>query len=181
MRKQAMFGWLATLALLLSLSVAACQPITAPVAQAAAPGAADDATEEVNKAAVRGWFDAINSQDVDTVVRAVDQYYALDYVLHDPTVPHFSGGAATIKQLVRESMQTLPDGHLTIEDLIAEGDKVAIRVRVTGTQPDGTPLAFFSRVWCALSMVSGPRNGNWRNQPAQRSWAQISVPNSAVV
>jgi ketosteroid isomerase-like protein len=107
----------------------------------AAQVAADD-PEEVNKAAVRAWFDAINAQDLDGLLLAVDKYYAPDYVLHDPTVPNFSGGAETLKLLVRESMEALPDAHLTIEHLIAEGDMVAVHASVTGTQPDGQPLSF---------------------------------------
>jgi ketosteroid isomerase-like protein len=162
MRNQWLFGWLATLALLFSLSVAACiQPIPAPGskagAMAVAQATAGDATE-VNKAAVRGWFDAINAHDLNGLDRAVDKYYATDYVLHDPTVPNFTGGAATIKKLVRESMQALPDGHITIEDMIAEGDSVALRVTVTGTQPDGKPLRFFS-----MSMVRFV-NGQWAEE-----------------
>src|SRR5688572_29750691 len=116
MRKRYLFGCIATVALLLILSVAACQSITAPVAQSASK----TTTEEINKAAIRGWFEAINSHDLDALDRAVDKYYATDYVLHDPTVPNFSGGAATIKLLVRESMEALPDVHITLEEMVAE-------------------------------------------------------------
>jgi ketosteroid isomerase-like protein len=148
MHKQWGLGWLATLALLLSLSVAACiQPVTASRVQtgemAVAQATIGDAAEEVNKAALRGWTDAFNAHDLNGLDRAVDKYYARDYVLHDPTVPNFSGGAATVKQLVRESLQALPDLHITVEDMIAEGDTVAIRSTVTGTQPDGKPLHFW--------------------------------------
>ena len=61
MRKQGLFGWLAALALLISLSVAACiRPITAAGvqtgeiadAQATTDAAMDAAMEEINKAAV---------------------------------------------------------------------------------------------------------------------------------
>jgi ketosteroid isomerase-like protein len=164
MGKQSMFGWLATLALLLSLSVAACiQPVTASRVQtgetSVAQATAGDAREEVNKAAVRGWFDAVNAHDLSGLDQAIDKYYAPDYVLHDPTVPNFSGGAATLKPLVRESMQALPDVHITVEDMIAEGDSVAIRVTVSGTQPDGKPLHFFTM--SMLRFVDGQIAEEW--------------------
>ena len=163
MRKQWLFGWLVTLALLLSLSVAACiQPIPASGgkagAVAVAQAAAGDATE-VNKAAMRGWTDAFNAHDLAGLDSAVDKYYAPDYVLHDPTVPNFAGGAATVKQLVRESLKALPDLHITIEDMIAEGDSLAVRVTVTGTQPDGKPLHFFTMNM--LRFVNGQMAEEW--------------------
>jgi predicted ester cyclase len=165
MGNRSMFALLATLALLLSLSVAACiQPITASSVQtgetAVAQGSAGDTTEEVNKAAIQGWFDAVNAHDLRGVEQAIDKYYAVDYVLHDPTVPNFSGGAATLKKLVRESMQALPDVHITVEDMIAEGDSVAIRVIVAGTQPDGKPLKFFTM--SMLRFVNGQMAEEWQ-------------------
>ena len=165
MRKQWLFGWLAALALLISLSVAACiQPITTTGVQtgemAVAQATTDEAAEEINKAAIQGWFDAINAHDLEGIERAVDKYYAPDYVLHDPTVPNFSGGAETIKKLVRESFQALPDPNLTIEDMIAEGDSVAIRVTVSGTQPDGKPLNFFTM--SMIRFVNGQMAEEWQ-------------------
>lgn len=150
-----------TAALLFTVSIAGCRPITGANSNLGGAGAAQAAAvdeTEVNKAAVRGWFDAINSQDINVLERAVDKYYAPDYVLHDPTVPNFSGGAGTIKRLVRESMAALPDAHLTIEDMIAEGDSVAIRVSVSGTQPDGTPLKFWT-----MSMIRFV-DGQWAEE-----------------
>lgn len=147
MRKQWLCGGLAALVLLLSLGLAACQPITASGGKAgmAVAQAAADNTEEVNKAAVRGNFaeyNALDPHDLAGFDRMVDKYYAPDYVLHDPGVPNFSGGTATLKKLIHETVQTMPDAHFTAEKMIAEGDWVAIRVRVSGTQPDGKPLSF---------------------------------------
>src|SRR4051794_15787754 len=121
MRNQWLFGWLATLALLFSLSVAACiQPIPASGSKAGAMAAVQVATSdvtEVNKATMRGWFDAFNSHDLNRLDLAVDKYYTTNYVLHDPTVPNFTGGGATVKKLVRETLQTLPDLHITVNSM----------------------------------------------------------------
>ena len=162
MSRQWVFGWVTTVALLLTMSVAACQPITASSARmgvmTAAQAPADDPSE-VNKAAVRAWFDAINGHDLAALEQAVDKYYAPDYVLHDPTVPNFAGGAATIKKMIRESMQAMPDAHLVINDLIAEGDTVTVRATATGTQPDGKPLTFFTM--SVIHFVNGQFAEEW--------------------
>lgn len=162
MRKQAMVGWLVTLVLLLSVSMAACQPITADSSKVAAT----DVTE-VNKTAVRGWFEEYNALDAHDLAgfdRLVDKYYVPNYVLHDPGVPDFSGGTATLKKLVHETVQTMPDAHFTVEDMIAEGDSVAIRVGVSGTGPDGKPVSFIT-----MNMVHFV-NGQWAEE-----WQLVEV------
>jgi hypothetical protein len=100
MRKQAMVGWLVTLVLLLSVSLAACQPIKADSSKATAT----DVTE-VNKAAVRNWFaeyNALDPHDSAGFDRLVDKYYAPDYVLHDPGVPNFPAGQRPSKTGARD-------------------------------------------------------------------------------
>ena len=141
MRKQWLFGWLAALALLLSLSVAACiQPITAEGVQtgelAVAQAAADEATEAINKAAFRAWTDALNTGDWDVIDRATDKYYAKDHVVHNPNLPAGTGGPEDIKRLVHEFILASPDFHSTIEEMIAEGDMLATRVTLTGHDPN---------------------------------------------
>jgi predicted ester cyclase len=37
------------------------------------------------------------------------------------------------------SMQSFPDRKVTIEDIVAEGDRVALRARITGTNKGGFP------------------------------------------
>lgn len=139
MRKQWLFGCLAALALLISLSVAACiQPITAEGVQtrAVAQAATTEATEAINKAAVRDWFAALNSHDLARIDRAVDKYYAKDHVVHNPNLPVGTGGPEDIKRLIREFLQAAPDFHITVEDVIAEGDIVATRTSSSGDDPN---------------------------------------------
>ncbi len=84
---------------------------------------------EENKASVRlafeeGW----NKGNLTTV----DEDVATNYVLHDP----FSGevkGPEGYKQYVKMYRNAFPDLHFTIEDQIAEGDKVVTRWTCTGT------------------------------------------------
>lgn len=131
-----------------------------------------DRVSEVNKAAVLGWSTALNTHDLNEIDRAVDKYYVPNYVLHDPMVPNFSGGTSGIKQLVRGLLQTLPDLHITIETMIAEGDVVAVRALVAGTQPEGKPLQF--AVMSILHFVNGQITEEW--ELAEATGAEVIGP-----
>ena len=63
----------------------------------------------------------------------VDELFAPDYVLHDPFVPEEVRGPEGIKQFVSMYRNAFPDAHITIEDLLAEGDKVVVRWTARGT------------------------------------------------
>jgi len=62
----------------------------------------------------------------------VDEIYAANFIDHSPfpgTTPDREG----IKQFIKIIRDAFPDIKLTIEDLIAESDKVVERVTATGT------------------------------------------------
>ncbi|MER3404875.1 MAG: hypothetical protein C4289_06680, partial [Chloroflexota bacterium] len=62
----------------------------------------------------------------------VDDCYAVDFVHHDPYHAELKGFPA-YKTLYGEVVAGLPDAHLMIEDLIAEGDRVVKRYTIRGT------------------------------------------------
>lgn len=61
----------------------------------------------------------------------VDEYVAPNYVAHDPTMT--LQGPEGLKQFISMYRTAYPDTHFTIEDQIAEGDKLATRWTVYGT------------------------------------------------
>ncbi len=65
-------------------------------------------------------------------VAVFDELCAPNFVYHNPGVPDVRT-LADYKQYVRMSRATFPDLHLTIEDLIAEGDKLVDRWTFRGT------------------------------------------------
>ena len=80
---------------------------------------------EENKAIVRRFVEAYNKENLDLL----DDLLAPDYFDHTNQV-----GPEGLKQLIGMAFKAFPDYHETIEDIIAEGDKVWIRVSVnTGT------------------------------------------------
>src|SRR2546430_2416084 len=60
-----------------------------------------------------------------------DELLAANYIGHDPSGPIH--GPEGFKQLYATYRTAFPDTHLTIEDQIAEGDKVVTRWTATGT------------------------------------------------
>lgn len=74
-----------------------------------------------------------------------------DYVHHDPSLPpELQRGRENYKKLFGMFLTAFPDLHGTIEDIVAEGDRVASRVQWKGTHkgelqtipPTGRPVNF---------------------------------------
>jgi predicted ester cyclase len=64
-----------------------------------------------------------------------DEICADDAVFHsnDPLTPDFGEGPQALKQLVTMYRAAFPDAHITIEDIVAEGNRVVIRWTGRGT------------------------------------------------
>jgi steroid delta-isomerase-like uncharacterized protein len=62
-----------------------------------------------------------------------DELYAPDYVLHDPSLPEDLHGPEGLKRYAAMSRGAFPDARVSVEDQIAEGDKVVDRWTATGT------------------------------------------------
>ena len=80
---------------------------------------------EENKAIVRRFIEAYNQRDLDLF----DDFVAADFV--DYT--HQQQGLESLKKIFNIAFIGMPDLHETIEDIIAEGDKVWVRVTYKGT------------------------------------------------
>jgi predicted SnoaL-like aldol condensation-catalyzing enzyme len=84
---------------------------------------------EENKAIVkRIWHEVFNAGKLDVVDELVDT----SYVYYGPGGRETKGPEG-LKQFVRGLRTSLPDLHFTVEDLIAEGDKVVSRWTLRGT------------------------------------------------
>jgi steroid delta-isomerase-like uncharacterized protein len=63
---------------------------------------------------------------------AVDRYFAIDYVDHTP-LPGQAPGSVGYKEAVATIRSAFPDLHLILEDILCEGDKVALHYTMQGT------------------------------------------------
>ncbi len=78
---------------------------------------------EENKAVVRKWIESYNNRNLD-----FDEFIAIDYFDHANQV-----GREGLMQLFEMGLKAFPDWHETIEDIIAEGDKVWVLLTYSGT------------------------------------------------
>jgi len=107
------------------------------------------AQETGNKATFRRIEDTVNTGDVEVISKAIDEVVAPDALIRMP-LPIEATGAQAFRQLWAMLLRGLPDLHLTIEDLVEEGDKVVMRASVTGThkgeymgvQPTGKSITY---------------------------------------
>jgi len=79
---------------------------------------------EENKALVRRFIEVYNERRLELI----DDLVAQDYVDHTNKV-----GREGLKQLFTMGLAGFPDWHETIEDIMAEDDKVWVRLAYTGT------------------------------------------------
>lgn len=87
-------------------------------------------TLDTNKQLCRDYFKAFLARDTDWMIRHI----APDFVRHDPGLPFEVRGPAGVAQLHDALMPAFPDMTLPLEDFVAEGDKVLVRLRVKATQ-----------------------------------------------
>jgi len=64
---------------------------------------------------------------------AADDLLATDFVLHHPASSEGIRGPDSQKALITKFRTAFPDFHVTVEDVIAEGAKVAVRFTSRGT------------------------------------------------
>lgn len=98
---------------------------------------------EENKATVRKVEEAWDLGNL----AALDDLFAPNFIAHN-AVPGLPPGLQGAKMAHHGSVQALPDRRTTIEDMLAEGEYVVARVRMTGTNKGGFP-------WLGI-----PANGN---------------------
>lgn len=84
-----------------------------------------------NKATIRALFEAADRGDLE----AVAGFYSPDYVDHDATEARSDGTTpfeATVRAF-RIFLEGFPDTRHTLHDLIAEGDRVVVRLSAEAT------------------------------------------------
>ena len=70
-------------------------------------------------------------------VGKADEFLAPDFVEREELPPGILGGREGVKQLTVMLRSAFPDFKATVDDIVAEGDKVVIRQTWTGTHTGG--------------------------------------------
>jgi steroid delta-isomerase-like uncharacterized protein len=86
-------------------------------------------SEENKTVARRAFEDHFNTGNLDLG----EEIFTPGYVNHDPSLPDFGSGPEAANQAVRLYRNAFPDARITVEDQVAEGDKVATRWSARGT------------------------------------------------
>ena len=86
---------------------------------------------EDNKALAQRSWEAVDNPDL------IDEVYASDVVWHEPDGGEIHG-TQEAKQFVSLYKSAFPDMTITVEDVVAEGDKVVTRVTLRGTHQGET-------------------------------------------
>jgi steroid delta-isomerase-like uncharacterized protein len=105
--------------------------------------------EAGNKATLTRFNDALNSGDLKLISKTIDEVIEPDAQIRTP-LPIEATGADLAKEVFGSLLRAYPDLHITVEDMIAEGDKVVSRNTVTGThqgeymglQPSGKSVTY---------------------------------------
>ena len=88
--------------------------------------------ESTNKMAFRRFADAVNTGDMALISKTIDEVVEANALIRTP-LPIEATGPELLKEVFGRLHRAFPDLHITVEDLIAEGDKVVARDTVTGT------------------------------------------------
>jgi steroid delta-isomerase-like uncharacterized protein len=86
-------------------------------------------TTEENKALVRRWFSELDKRNLPII----DELLVVDYVDHNPPLPGLADGREGVWQATLALASAFPNAEHTIEDQMAEGDKVMTRLTVRAT------------------------------------------------
>ncbi len=108
-------------------------------------------TAQTTAIARRFYEEALNGKNLDII----DEIFATNYQAHPPGLPEPLTREA-FKQFNRMFLTGFPDLHITVEDEIAEGDKIVLRLTVRGTQQGefmGIPPTGKHVVWTGMSIT----------------------------
>lgn len=87
-------------------------------------------TEQENKEFARRWNDEVWGE---RNLQIIDDLVAEEFVGYDPSLPEPIRGPDGVRKIAEMMLSAFPDAQVDLEEVIAEGDLIAVRIRCTGT------------------------------------------------
>ena len=115
-------------------------------------------------------------------IELIDELIAPEYVLHGgPNMPMEVKGLEGFKQYINMIRTGMPDCHMAMEDIIAEGDKVVHRFTLRGTHtgqfgeipPTGNKIEITGTV--TSRFAGGKEAESWMNSDNLTMFQQMGV------
>jgi predicted ester cyclase len=111
----------------------------------------------------------------------IDEAIAPDFVEHEELPPGIAPGREGVRQFFGTLISAFPDFKFTIDDVIAQGDKVVVRSTWTGTQqgeflgipPTGRGISF--GVIDIVRIAGGQAVEHWGQMDSMRMMQQLGV------
>jgi len=131
-----------------------------------------------NKEIVRRIEEAWDRNDLD----ALDLYFAPDFDNAQSGTPGLPPGLAGSKMAHQGVMTSFPDRRATILDLVADGDRVVVRLRITGTNTGGAPFlgapepngaVIDFEIWSLNQLRDGKVVAHWGINDGVRAMMQV--------
>jgi ketosteroid isomerase-like protein len=122
------------------------------------------AEEASNKATVRRFDDVVSTGDAEVISKTIDELVEPDVLIRIP-LPIQATGAQALKQVWAMLLRGLPDLHVAVEDVIAEGDSRLANLTGSaqedrqGRKPTSDPQAIADR------LQSKALRGEWLRSP----------------
>jgi steroid delta-isomerase-like uncharacterized protein len=133
---------------------------------------------EENKALIRYWFEQLDKGNFDVI----EELLPVDYVDHNPPLPDLPSGREGVRQSSLRLAAAFSDPVHTIEDQMAEGDKVMTRLttratftgEILGFQPTGKVVEV--RGITVHRIADGRLVEHWANMDMAGFMEQIGAP-----
>jgi steroid delta-isomerase-like uncharacterized protein len=133
--------------------------------------------EEINKRIVSQFFELLGRYDIERMEQLLVS--STQYSFHPSGMADMDWNAH--KQLLATITRAFPDLHHNIKDMVAEGDKVAVRLNVTGThkgefqgiQPSGKKLSLDEMAF--LTIIDGRITEGWITSDTMSFMQQIGA------
>jgi steroid delta-isomerase-like uncharacterized protein len=123
-----------------------------------------------NRVLIRRWFEEVWNQGRE---ETIDELVAPDSIIHGlGDAGRDMRGPAGFRSFYDHFRSAFSDLHVTVEDIIAENDKVVSRIRFTGTHTgDGLGIAPTRRQFTSTGIVIT----QWRNGQITDSWNEFDA------